>query len=251
MHLPRFFLWFPLAIRSGLSIYRPTNPPTMAINPTLILAAAAVLALLPSCSTPTGGTGLAAYHAYDVPTKLPSDPRNVRVKVSLSKQRVYVMEGPTMLMAMPVSVGTPGTPTPSGNFTIFNKEPRHRDNTHGYAYSGDSIKQTSLAKKRPGWLFKGTPMPYWCEFKPNYGFHTGWVKHQPCTLGCIRMHENLAPKFFRLVSVGTPVNIASSQPEDSTVSVPLPPDAGPLPDYKLSIYTTDGYFHQHKAPVYH
>lgn len=222
----------------------------MNFKPLLVVAAAAAFALLPSCSTSTGGAGLAAYQAYDVPTKLPSNPRNVRVKVSLSKQRVYVMEGSTMLMAMPVSVGAPGSSTPAGNFTIFNKEHKHRANTHGYAYSGDSIMQTFLAKKRPGWIFKGTPMPYWCEFKPNYGFHTGWVKHQPCTHGCIRMHENLAPKFFRLVSVGTPVNIASSQPEDATVSVPMPPDAGPLPDYTGRMYITDGYFTQHKAPVY-
>jgi len=221
----------------------------MTLKPTLVLFAAAALALVPSCA-PTGGGNLAAYQAYDLPTKLPSNPRNVRVKVSLSKQRVYVLEGSTMLLAMPVSVGTPGTPTPSGSFTIFNKEHKHRANTHGYAYSGSDVMQTFLAKKRPGWLFKGTPMPYWCEFKPNYGFHTGWVKHQPCTHGCIRMHENLSPKFFRLVSVGTPVNIAYSQPEDSTVAVPLPPDAGPLPDYRGSMYVSDGYFSQHKAPVY-
>lgn len=223
----------------------------MKIKTSLILAtAAAFTTLLSSCSTPSGGPPLTSYQAYDVPTKLPTNPRNVRVKVSLGKQRVYVMEGSTMLMAMPVSVGAPGTSTPPGNFTIFNKEHKHRDNTHGYAYSGNDIMQTFLAKKRPGWLFKGTPMPYWCEFKPSYGFHTGWVKHQPCTHGCIRMHENLSPKFFRLVSPGTPVNIAQSQPEDATVAVPLPPDAGPLPDYRLSIYITDGYFTQHKAPVY-
>ncbi|MBN8456490.1 MAG: L,D-transpeptidase [Verrucomicrobia bacterium] len=223
----------------------------MNAKPLLVVAAAAALALLPSCSTTgVGSASLAAYQAYDVPTKLPTNPRNVRVKVSLSKQRVYVMEGSTMLMAMPVSVGAPGSSTPAGNFSIFNKEHKHRANTHGYAYSGDSIMQTFLAKKRPGWIFKGTPMPYWCEFKPNYGFHTGWVKHQPCTHGCIRMHENLAPKFFRLVSVGTPVNIASSQPEDATVSVPMPPDAGPLPDYTGRMYITDGYFTQHKTPVY-
>ena len=222
----------------------------MNAKPLLVVAAAAALALLPSCSTSTGGAGLAAYQAYDVPTKLPANPRNVRVKVSLSKQRAYVMEGSTMLMAMPVSVGAPGSSTPAGNFTIFNKEHKHRANTHGYAYSGDSVMQTFLSKKRPGWIFKGTPMPYWCEFKPNYGFHTGWIKHQPCTHGCIRMHENLAPKFFRLVSVGTPVSIASSQPEDATVSVPMPPDAGPLPDYTGRMYITDGYFTQHKTPVY-
>jgi hypothetical protein len=64
------------------------------------------------------------------------------------------------------------------------------------------------------------------------------------------MHENLSPKFFRLVSVGTPVNISRSQPEDATVSVPLPPDAGPLPDYQGTMYITDGYFNQHKPPVY-
>jgi len=126
------------------------------------------------------------------------------------------MEGSDCLLAMPVSVGTPAKPTPKGSFRIFNKVEKKRANSHGYAHSGASIKQTMLSKKPAGWLFKGTPMPYWCEFKPNYGFHTGWIKHHPCTHGCIRMHENLSPKFFRLVKVGTPVNIAYSQPEDAT-----------------------------------
>ena len=224
----------------------------MKIPSTIALAAALVAAIaLPSCnSNMMGRSGLGAYNAYDVPTKLPSDSSKVRVKVSLSKQRVYVMEGSEMLMAMPVSVGAPGTSTPSGNFRIFNKDAKHRANTHGYAYSGNQVKQTFISAKPAGWSFKGTPMPYWCEFKPNYGFHTGWVKHQPCTHGCIRMHENLSPKFFRLVSVGTPVNIAYSQPEDSTVKVTLPPDAGPLPDYPGTMYTGEGYFHQHKTPTY-
>ncbi len=216
-----------------------------------IVAAAATVVLLPSCSNMPGGSGLAAYHAYDLPTKLPTNPSNVRVKVSTSKQRVYVMEGSEMLLAMPVSVGAPGSVTPAGSFRIFNKQAKRRANTHGYAYSGNQVKQTYLAKKPAGWSFKGTPMPYWCEFKPNYGFHTGWVKHHPCTHGCIRMHENLSPKFFRLVSNGTPVSIAYSQPEDATYgNIPLPPDSGPLPDYPSSMYVGDGYFSQHKTPSY-
>ncbi|MBK1818468.1 L,D-transpeptidase [Luteolibacter yonseiensis] len=225
----------------------------MNLKLSLILAAAAVSAMFSTSCTriPNGGIGLAAYHQYDLPTKLPANPSAVRVKVSLSKQRTYVMEGSQILLAMPVSIGTPSTPTPKGNFTIFNKEHKHRANTHGYAYKGDTTVQTMLSKKPAGYSFKGTPMPYWCEFKPNYGFHTGWVKHQPCTHGCIRMHENLAPKFFRLVKVGTPVNIAYSQPEDSVVgNIPLPPDAGPLPDYGGKMYTGDGYFHQHSTPKY-
>lgn len=218
----------------------------------MLAAAVSAAALMSSCSTTSsGGSGLAAYHAYDRPAKLPTNPNNVRVKVSISKQRTYVMEGSEVLLAMPVSVGAPGSSTPTGSFTIFKKEHKHRANTHGYAYSGNKIQQTFLAKRPTGWSFKGTPMPYWCEFKPNYGFHTGWIKHHPCTHGCIRMHENLAPKFFRLVKTGTPVSIAYSQPEDATHgNIPLPPDSGPLPDYDGSMYVGDGYFTRHKTPTF-
>jgi hypothetical protein len=223
---------------------------------TLLTLAAAVLAtgFFSSCSsnTPKQELGLMLYHAYDRPAKMPSNPNNVKVKVSLSKQRTYVMEGSEVLLAMPVSVGAPGTATPAGNFRVFNKVEKKRANSHGYAYKDGQVKQTLLSKKPAGWSFKGTPMPYWVEFKQNYGFHTGWVKHHPCTHGCIRMHENVAPKFFSLVKVGTPVNIAYSQPEDATHgNILLPPDAGPLPDYPSTMYTGDGYFKQHKTPKFH
>ena len=209
-------------------------------------------ALFSSCTNLSSRSGsLAAYHAYDRPSQLPSNPNNVKVNVSLSKQRVYVMEGSTVLLAMPVSVGAPGSKTPTGSFTIFNKEQKKRANTHGYAYNGKMVQKTMLSSKPKGWNFKGTPMPFWCEFKPDYGFHTGWVKHEPCTHGCIRMHENLSPKFYCLVKLGTPVNIAYSQPQDATYgNIPLPPDAGPLPDYDGSMYTGDGYFSQHASPKF-
>jgi hypothetical protein len=217
-----------------------------------IAVAAALAASLSSCGVKkvVGSVGVAAYHAYDLPAKLPKNPANVRVKVSLSKQRTYVVEGNEVLMTMPVSVGTPSNPTPVGTFRVTNKEAKRRAHTHGYAYKGNEVRQTYLAKKPSGWSFKGTPMPYWVEFKSAYGFHTGWVKHQPCTHGCIRMHENLAPKFFRLVSVGTPVSIAQSQPEDATHgTIQLPPDAGPLPEYDvMQMYVGDGYFSRHKTP---
>jgi L,D-transpeptidase catalytic domain len=217
----------------------------------VITAAASIAAISSSCSSLGSGGSLGAYQAYDRPTKMPKNPSNVRVKVSLSKQRTYVMEGSEILLAMPVSVGAPGSTTPSGNFTIFNKVEQKRANTHGYAYNGSNVQKTMLSKKPAGWNFKGTPMPYWCEFKADYGFHAGWVKHHPCSHGCIRMHENLAPKFYRLVKVGTPVSIAYSQPEDSTLgNIPLPPDSGPLPDYAGNMYTGEGYFKQHKTPVY-
>lgn len=221
----------------------------------ILVAAMAMVAILglSSCSMDSSsGGGIISYQAYERPAKLPKDPGAVKVKVSLSKQRVYVMEDEQMLLAMPVSVGAPSTPTPTGSFRIFHKNHKHRSNKHGFASDGKTVKKTSLENKPSGWSLKGTPMPYWCEFKPSYGFHTGWVKHSPCTHdGCIRMHENLAPKFFRLVSVGTPVDISYTQPEDAKwAHMPLPPDAGPLADYSSEMYVGDGYFTRHIDPKF-
>lgn len=210
------------------------------------------LLLLPLLAVSCAPSGIEAYQAYDRPTTLPADPNAVRVKVSLKRQRAYVMEGHKMLLAMPVCVGKPSSPTPRGNFRILSKKADYRANTHGFQSDGQRYESTYLSHKKPGWKFRGTPMPYWCEFKPAYGFHTGWLKHHPCTHGCIRLHENLAPKFYRLVKLGTPVSIASSQPEDvEYADIPLPPDAGPLPDYNRKLMYWDGaYFSQHKMPTY-
>ena len=169
-----------------------------------------------SCSpSPRGAGGSARYAAFDLPASRPMNPANVEVKVSIRNQAAYVMEGNRPLLVMPVAVGTQSKPTPLGNFRIFKKAHKHRANSHGYASKDGRVTQTWLAKKPAGWNFKGTPMPYWCEFKAHYGFHTGWMKPYPCTHGCLRMHENLAPKFYHLVQVGTPVTIATTLPEDS------------------------------------
>jgi hypothetical protein len=185
-----------------------------------------------SCTMNAAGGGIASYQAYDRPAKLPKDPSAVIVKVSLSKQRVYVMEGGEMLMAMPVTVGAAETATPEGDFRIYEKDLKRREGANGSAG-------------------KGLPLPYWCGFSPGFGFHTGWVKHHPSSNGCIRMHENLAPKFFRLVSIGTPVSVAYHQPEDAKwANMALFPDAGPLPDYEKSMYLGDDYFTHHKTPVF-
>jgi hypothetical protein len=224
---------------------------------TPMASAAAIACLcLNSCSTTSAsssrGSGMATYNAYDRPATLPTNPSNVHVKVSLSKQMIYVMEGSKALLVTPASVGTRSTPTPRGSFRIFKKDHYHRANSHGFAYSGGNIKKCYISSKPRGWSFKGTPMPYWCEFKANYGIHAGWMKDRPCTHGCIRLHVNVAPKFYRLVSNGTKVSIAQSQPEDATIgrNIPRPPDAGPLPDYPGALMLDQKIFTMHKTPKY-
>lgn len=210
--------------------------------------------LLTSCSTTGGGApgSVAAYQAYDLPASLPNNPSNVVVKVSIANQMAYVMEGNRPLLVTPVSVGTAKTPTPKGTFRVFNKEAKRRANGHGWATNGTQTGQFRRGKQPSGWRFIGTPMPYWVEFKPGYGFHTGWQKPYPCTHGCLRLHENVAPKFFRLVPNGAKIMISQTQPEDATIGkgVRRAPDAGPLPDYPPSMYLGDGYFSRHKAPTF-
>ena len=222
------------------------------------------LALLSSCSLSPSSSGsnnveatLAKYRAYDLPASRPNNPSAVKVKVSLARQMVYVMEGSRPLLVMPVSIGRPGKETPRGNFTIYNREAKRRANTHGYAYQGSlsapsNLHWTYLKDKKAGYKLLGTPMPYWSEFKSGYGFHTGWLKPYPTSSGCIRMHENLAPKFFAITKSGTPVNIAQTQPEDTVLGLDIkrPPNADPLPQYPASIRTTNKIFTYHKVPSF-
>lgn len=175
-----------------------------------ILALGASAAWLSGCagSTRLGGT-------YDAPAYKPSNPDNVRIKVSLANRAVYVMEGDRPLLVTATAIGTPSNPTPTGNFRIFKKIAQKRSGSYGFSVSGDSIRpcKSSQATGR----YVGFPMAWWCEFHPAYGFHEGAVWPIPRTHGCLRLHKNVAPKFYALAKMGTPVNIAHSQPEDSTI----------------------------------
>jgi len=131
---------------------------------------------------------------YSVIAHRPHDPSKVEVKLSLSTQNLYVMEGDRLLMAVQGNVGKPGAATPTGNYTIYNKEKNRR---------------------RASEPDRGYPMAYWCEFKPAYGFHEGFVHPYPHTHGCVRLHREAAARLFALARIGTPVHIANSLPEDA------------------------------------
>ena len=132
--------------------------------------------------------------SYSVKAYAPRNPAAVRVKVSTSTQNIYVVEGDRMLMAVQGCVGANGA-TGSGRYSIIEK-----------------IKD----KRRVSQPDAGYPMAYWCAWKSAYGFHEGFVHPRPRTHGCIRMHREAAARFYALVRIGTPVDIASSQPEDAT-----------------------------------
>jgi hypothetical protein len=185
-----------------------------------LVAAVATLAFS-ACATRSIGT-------YSVKAYAPHNPDNVRVKVSTSTQHIYVMEGERLLMGVQGCVGANGS-TPMGTFRI-----------------GSKIKN----KRRISQPDAGYPMAYWCEFKPAYGFHEGFVHPRPRTHGCIRLHREAAARLFALVKVGTPVHIATSQPEDAKYGHTVRPlDQSKDPDPPRSYMMSPQWFKDPSGPL--
>jgi hypothetical protein len=210
----------------------------------LVVGCVSGLLLLVGCGT----TRVAGGKPYHVTAYHPHDPSAVRVKVSLSNQNIYVMEGDRCLMAVACSVGLANKPTPHGNFTIYSKQERKRSGEYGFSVQGNQVVATTAG--HAGGHYIGYPMGYWCEFAPGYGFHQGFVHPNPRTHGCIRLHGEAAPKFFALVRTGTPVNIATTQPEDATIGPKVERvDDSRTPDPDPHIMVTDAAFEQPSGPL--
>lgn len=201
-----------------------------------LIACAGALA---SCQTP-----LSKKDNYDSPAYRPKNPSAVRVKVSTGAQMIYVMEGNRPLLVTATCVGYAGKNTPAGNWSVSNKIAKKRSGSYGFSVSGNTIRACEASKATGRYV--GFPMPFWVEFKPMYGFHSGYVWNVPHSHGCLRIHPNVAPKFFALVRNGTPVHIASSQPEDATLGANHKrpgPEHYLAPDPPASVSITDAPFH--------
>ena len=185
---------------------------------------------------------------YDQPAYRPHDPSKVVVKVSLSKQMVYVMEGKRPLLVTACCVGLPSHPTPRGDFSVLSKQRNKRSGEYGFAILHEAIIPAEVDNAHGHYV--GYPMPYYVEFTPGYGFHLGWVWPVPKSHGCIRLHANDAGKFFELVHIGTPVRIATSQAEDATLGANFkrPQDYND-PDLPAALLTSQKYFDQLKAVI--
>ena len=151
---------------------------------------------------------------YDAVAYRPHNPENVRIKVSLQNRAVYVMEGERPLLVTATAIGTPQKPTPKGNFRVYKKIAKKRSGSYGFSVSGERIVPVKASQATGRYV--GFPMAFWVEFLPAYGFHEGAVWPIPRTHGCLRLHKNVAPKFYELARLGTPVSIAETQPEDAT-----------------------------------
>jgi lipoprotein-anchoring transpeptidase ErfK/SrfK len=137
---------------------------------------------------------------------------NSHVVVSISRQRAYLMLGDQIGIDTPISSGKAGHETPTGSFTIQEKDPDHRssvygafcDNNRRIVRAGVSLEIDSAPS---GTHFIGAPMLWFCRFNNAIGMHVGILPGYPASHGCVRLPADIAPLIYNKVKVGTPVDV--------------------------------------------
>src|ERR1700735_1643646 len=108
------------------------------------------------------------------PMVAPSGP--VLAVISLTSQRVYVYRNGVLIGAATASTGKPGHQTPTGVFTVLQKQVHHKFN-----------------------LYDSAPMPYMQRLtRSGVAMHAGNLPGYPASHGCIRM-----PLVFAKLLYGT------------------------------------------------
>ena len=168
---------------------------------------------------------------------------DVKVRVSLNHRAVYVYEGDEPKFVAAVAIGKPSDPTPTGTFKVQHKEVKKRSSSYGFFVKGDQVIPGKRSNMPRGYRYVGYPLPYWVYFAHGCGFHAGAVWPEPRTHGCLRLHKSVADDFYHMVKVGTPITIANSLPEDSTLgrNVPRPKDFS-HPDSAPAVRASDAVF---------
>ena len=138
---------------------------------------------------------------------------NSRALISLPKQRLYLMTGDQIYIDSPISSGKAGHATPTGHFSVLEKDPNHRSSLYGnfvdrrgrVVRSGISARIDSAPS---GTHYVGAPMKWFCRLTGGgVGFHIGILPGYPASHGCIRLPEDMAPLIYEKVRVGTPVTV--------------------------------------------
>jgi len=139
---------------------------------------------------------------------------NSRVRVSLSKQRAYLLLGDEIVIDSPISSGKRARPTPSGSFHVLEKDKDHHSSVYGdFVDSSGRIVRRGVSSKidsvPSGTHFVGAAMTWFMRLTDEgVGMHVGFLPGYPASHGCIRMPSAAAEMFYARVKVGTPVLVA-------------------------------------------
>ncbi|MGI8820683.1 MAG: L,D-transpeptidase family protein [Chthoniobacterales bacterium] len=139
------------------------------------------------------------------------NPDAAHVVVSLSKQRAFLLAGDQIAIDSPISSGKRAGMTPSGHFSVLEKDKDHRSSVYGdfvdrngrTVRSGVSVRIDSAPS---GTHYVGAPMKWFMRLTGDgVGMHIGILPGYPASHGCVRMPPQGAEMFYAKVKVGTPV----------------------------------------------
>jgi lipoprotein-anchoring transpeptidase ErfK/SrfK len=140
-------------------------------------------------------------------------PDNVHIVVSLPKQRAYLMIGDQIVADEPISSGKRGHGTPSGHFSVMEKDPNHHSSLYGdfVDRSGRTVRagvSAHIDSAPSGTHFAGAPMKWFLRLTgEGVGMHIGILPGYPASHGCVRESPEGAKLFYDRAKVGTPVDV--------------------------------------------
>jgi hypothetical protein len=144
------------------------------------------------------------------PERSPDGP--VAIIVSIPEQRVFVYRNGIRIGVSTCSTGAPGHSTPTGVFTILEKDKNHRSSTYNDA-----------------------PMPNMNRLTwSGIALHAGNLPGYPASHGCIRLPMKFSELLFGITHVGTPVILAGSHADPKEITHP----GLVLSDYAESEFTS-------------
>jgi len=118
--------------------------------------------------------------------------------VSITEQRGYVYRNGVLIGATTVSTGRPGHQTPTGVFTVLQKQKEHRST-----------------------IYDGAPMPYMERLTwGGVALHAGGLPGYPESHGCIHLPSEFAERLFEISPNGMTVVISTEQTAPEQVAHP-------------------------------
>ncbi len=122
----------------------------------------------------------------------------VAVVVSIPDQRVHVYRNGIRIAVSTCSTGKKGHETPTGVFTVLQKDKHHRSSTYG-----------------------GAPMPNMNRLTwDGIALHAGKLPGYPASHGCIRLPLEFSERLFGITHMGTPVILAGGHSDPAEVVHP-------------------------------
>lgn len=188
---------------------------TRATTTTRLLAFTALAAFAASCAPPAPPPPPPA-RAQRVMYEWHDDggPGEVAIEIRLAKQRAVFTRGGRPIGWTFVATGREGFNTRPGNYRITEMVVDKYSNRYGWHEDEyGTIVNPSVRYNvpvPPGLRYVPAPMPYWMRLTDyGIGLHAGPIPlpGAPASHGCIRVPDDLAPRLYSAVRLGTPVKI--------------------------------------------